>query len=154
MQPLKSPHLDQLGRLVLPHIPEPGPHGHPLDKAMWAIADALRNPVSPDGTIYDLRFVNIPVLARHLARAGIGPVADQAVIRAVDAPGGYRQWVAVDAPDPQSVDLNNTPLSELDPDDPRVRELVAQRFGGETAAPPKPPDGWRVRPSIKLDEEC
>ena len=149
-----QPHLSPTGRLVLPHIPEPGPHGHPLDKAMWAIADALRNPVSPDGTIYDLRFVNIPVLARHLARAGIGPVADQAVIRPVDAPGGYRQWVAVDAPDPGPVDLDNTPLSELDPNDPRVRELVAQRFGGETAAPPKPPDGWRVRPSIKLDEEC
>ena len=121
---------------------------------MWAIADALMNPVSPDGTVYDLRFVNIPVIARHLARAGIGPVADQAVIRPVDAPGGYRQWVDVNAPDPGPVDLANTPLSELDPDDPRVRELIAQRFGGETAAPPPPPDGWRVRPSIKLDEEC
>lgn len=149
-----QPHLSPTGRLVLPTIPEPGPDGHPLDKAMWAIADALRNPVSPDGTIYDLRFVNIPVLARHLARAGIGPVAGQAVIRPVDAPGGYRQWVDVDAVDPGPVDLDKTPLSELDPNDPRVQAAVAEKFGGQTAAPPSPPDGWRVRPSIKLDEEC
>ena len=126
---MKPPHVTADGRLVLPHIPEPGPDGHPLDIAMWAIADALTNPVSPDGTIYDLRFINIPVLARHLARAGIGPVADQAVIRPVDAPGGYRQWVDVDAPDPE-------PSEPVDP-----REF------------PLPPDGWRVRPSIKLDEE-
>lgn len=93
-----QPHIDVHGRLVLPEIPEPGPEAHPIDKAMWAIADALNCPVSPDGTIYDLRFVNIPVIARHLARAGIGPVAGQAVIRASDAPGGYRQWIDVDGP--------------------------------------------------------
>ena len=145
-----QPHLGNNG-LVLPHIPEPGPDAHPLDRAMWAIADALINPVSPDGTIYDLRFVNIPVLARHLARAGIGVVPGQAVIRPHDAPGGYRQWIDVDEPDPEPIDLDNTPLSELDPNDPRVRERVAQRFGGEFTPPP---DGWRVRPSIKLDEEC
>lgn len=147
---MKPPYINALGQLKLPEIPEPGPHAHPLDKAMWAIADALMNPVSPDGTIYDLRYVNIPVLARHLARAGIGPVAGQAVIRPVDAPGGYRQWVDIDAPDPESsADLESTPLSELDPNDPRVQELVAARFGDH-----RPPDGWRVRPSIKLDEEC
>lgn len=139
---MQSPHIDSRGRLVLPDIPEPGPDAHPLDQAMWAIADALRNPVSPDGTIYDLRFVNIPVIARHLARAGIGPVAGQAVIRGVEAPGGYRQWIDVDAPDPQPVD----------PDDPRVREAVARRFGNNDVTPPAPPQGWRVRPSIKLDE--
>lgn len=145
-----QPHLGPNG-LVLPHIPEPGPDAHPLDRAMWAIADALMNPVSPDGTIYDLRFVNIPVLARHLARAGIGPVAGQAVIRPFDAPGGYRQWFDVDAPDPQSADVDQLSLADLDPNDPRAREAVARKFGGEI---PKPPDGWRVRPSIKLDEEC
>lgn len=149
---MKPPYINALGQLKLPEIPEPGPHAHPLDKAMWAIADALINPVSPDGTIYDLRYVNIPVLARHLARAGIGPVAGQAVIRPHDAPGGYRQWIDIDAPDPEPVDLDNTPLSELDPDDPRVQELIAARFGA--GSNPPPPDGWRVRPSIKLDEEC
>lgn len=125
-----QPHLSSNG-LVLPHIPEPGPDAHPLDRAMWAIADALMNPVSPDGTIYDLAFINIPVVARHLARAGIGPVAGQAVIRAHDAPGGYRQWIDVDAPNPEP------------PTEP----------AGDREFPP-PPDGWRVRPSIKLDEEC
>jgi hypothetical protein len=133
-------------------MPGPAPDASAVDRAAWAIADALINPVSPDGTVYDLRFINIPVVAQHLARAGIGPVAGQAVIRAVDAPGGYRQWVDVDAADPAPVDLDSTPLSELDPNDPRVRELIAARFG--TATNPPPPDGWRVRPSIKLDEEC
>lgn len=150
---MKPPHVSPDGRLVLPPIPEPDP-GDRVAVAAWAIADALINPVSPDGTRYDLRFINIPVVAWHLARAGIGPVAGQAVIRPVDAPGGYRQWVDVDATDPGPIDLVNTPLSELDPNDPRVRELIAQRFGGQTAAPPPPPDGWRIRPSIKLDEEC
>lgn len=148
-----KPHLTDSGRLVLPHIPEPGPDAHPLDKAMWAIADALINPVSPDGTIYDLRFVNIPVIARHLARAGIGPVAGQAVIRPHDAPGGYRQWVDADAPDPGPIDINHTPISELDPNDPRVQDALAKRFGGDFKQPP-PPAGWRVRPSIKLAEDC
>lgn len=149
---MKPPHISPTGRLVLPDIPEPGPHAHPVDKAAWAIADALINPVSPDGAIYDLRFINIPVVAYHLARAGIGVVPGQAVIRPVEAPGGYRQWVDVDAPDPEPVDLDSKPLSELDPNDPRVRELIAARFGA--GSNPPPPDGWRVRPSIKLDEEC
>lgn len=148
-----KPHIDIHGRLALPHIPEPGPDAHPLDKAMWAIADALTCPVSPEGTIYDLRFVNIPMIARHLARAGMGPVAGQAVIRPVDAPGGYRQWIDIDAPDPAPVDLDNAAVSELDPDDPRVRALLAERFGGTDFAPPPPPDGWQVRPSIKLAED-
>ena len=149
---MKPPHVTPDGRLVLPQMPGPAPDASAVDLAAWAIADALINPVSPDGTVYDLRFINIPVVAQHLARAGIGPVAGQAVIRAVDAPGGYRQWVAVDAPDPAPVDLESTPLAELDPNDPRVRELIAARFGAATNPPP--PDGWRVRPSIKLDEEC
>lgn len=150
---MKPPQISPDGRLVLPHIPAPGPDAPAVDRAAWAIADALINPVSPDGTIYDLRFINIPVVAQHLARAGFGPVAGQAVIRAVDAPGGYRQWVDVTATDPTPVDVRNTPISQLDMSDPRVREAVAQE-AGVGSAPVPPPDGWRVRPSIKLDEEC
>ncbi|MGV0748389.1 hypothetical protein, partial [Mycolicibacter minnesotensis] len=58
------------GRFLLPEIPEPGPDAHPIDKAMWAIADALNCPVSPDGTIYYLRFVGrrLPT-ACHRGRA-------------------------------------------------------------------------------------
>lgn len=64
-----QPHIDVHGRLVLPEIPEPGPDAHPIDKAMWAIADALNYPVSPDGTIYDLRFVDaVRVYDRLLSR--------------------------------------------------------------------------------------
>lgn len=116
---------------------------HTRSTKPWAIADPLDCSVSPEGTIYDLRFVNIPVIARHLARAGLGPVAGQAVIPPVDAPGGYRQWVDIDAPDPTPVDVDNTPLSDLDPDDPRVRALLAERFGGADFAPPPPPGSDR-----------
>lgn len=134
-------------------MPGPRPDATPVDRAAWAIADALINPVSPDGTIYDLRFINIPVVAQHLARAGIGPVAGQAVIRAVDAPGGYRQWADINTPEPAPVDIDNTPISQLDLTDPQVREALARKAGVATESVP-PPDGWRVRPSIKLDEEC
>ncbi|TXI57349.1 phage gene 29 protein family protein [Mycolicibacter arupensis] len=93
-----QPHINIHSQLNLPEIPEPGPNAHPRAKAVGH----CRSPglLSPEATIYDLRFVNIPVIARHLARAGLGPVAGQAVIRPVDAPGGYRQWVDIDAPDP------------------------------------------------------
>ncbi len=116
---------------------------HTRSTKPWAFADPLDCSVSPEGTIYDLRFVNIPVIARHLARAGIGPVAGQAVIRPVDAPGSYRQWIDIDAPDPTPVDVDNTTLSDLDPDDPRVRALLAERFGGADFAPPPPPGSDR-----------
>lgn len=147
-----KPHITSDGRFALPRIPEPGPDASPVDLAAWAIADALINPVSPEGTIYDLRYINIPVVAYHLARAGIGVVPGQAVIRPVDAPGGHRMWVDVDAPDPCPLDIENTPLSELDMNDPRVRDAIARKAGVPTE-PVAPPDGWRVRPSIDLNEE-
>lgn len=149
---MRAPYVNAHGRLVVPEIKGPGPDASQIDRAAWAIADALNSPVSPQGTVYDLRFVNIPVIAYHLARAGIGPVEGQAVIRGVDAPGGYRQWVGVDDPDPELIDIENTPISQLDPEDPRVKAMIARRFGGDQFKTPPPPDGWRVRPSINLEE--
>lgn len=136
-----------------------------LQSAMYAIAEALEFPVDRKGRVYDVRYF-IPVLAFHLARAGIGPVEGQAVIkprRVQHGPqvlDGAVEWVPLDAADFIEDELDSiTSAEDLQKLSPAARAVAIQELlGGSSdaaqraasAIPPKP-EQWHTQTSIQFD---
>lgn len=152
----------------LPKLEEiPEDEQTPIQRAMYAIAAALQYPIDNLGRVYDVRYM-IPVLAFHLARAGLGPVDGQAVIKPRRVPPGPQvvedaiEWVPLDAPDTVAEELAGvTSIDDLQHLSPQARAIaVRDLLGGSDqataqAAAQVPLDdkpGWHTQTSIQFDD--
>lgn len=159
---------DDIPDIVIPELHEiPEDEQTPLQRAMYAIAEALQYPVDNLGRVYDVRYL-IPVLAFHLARAGMGRVDGQAVIKPRRIPPGPQvvedaiEWVPLDAPDSIAEELASvTSIQDLQHLSPQARAIaVRDLLGGSDqataqAAAQVPLDdkpGWHTQTSIQFDD--
>lgn len=128
----------------------------PIQQALWDIADAMECPIDNHGRHYDFRWL-IPALSFHLARAGIGKIDGQAIIKKRRLPGGYVDWVPVDAPDTIEDELAGATLDDLPNLSPAAQAEFRRRANPDTQyEPPADLDAqvpWRVEPCIRFDDE-
>lgn len=140
------------------YLIEPGET--PQEAAARAIATALQYPLDPHGRAYDVRYL-VPVLSYHLARAGIGPVDGQAVIKPrklPPTPGCFEdavEWVHVSAPDGIEDELVGVTLDDVGRLSPAARAEFVRRAGGNPAVVAQPDldahAPWHVQTSIQFD---
>lgn len=159
---------DDVPEIVIPELHEiPEDERDPLQRAMYEIAEALQYPVDNLGRVYDVRYI-IPVLAFHLARAGMGRIAGQAVIKPRRVPPGAQvvedaiEWVPLDAPDTVAEELARvTSVNDLQHLSPQARAIaIRDLLGGSDqaaaqAAAQVPLDdkpGWHTQTSIQFDD--
>ena len=131
-----------------------------LQQAMYDIAEAMQYPMDNHGRRYDLRYLS-PMLSYHLARAGIGKVEGQAVIKKrklPPSPGVFDdaiEWVPLDAPSSIDDELAGRRLDDLSGLSKAARAEAIRRLGGDGAAANPEPDmsqtPWHVQTSIHLD---
>ena len=133
-------------------------HKTPLQQALYDIADALEYPIDNKGYRYDFRWM-IPAISYHLARAGIGRIDGQAVIKKRHLPGGSVDWVPSDAPDTLEDELAGVTLDELPSLSPAAQAEFRRRADPDRHTEPPPPTDldaavpWRVQPCIRFDDE-
>lgn len=128
----------------------------PLQQAMCDIADAMEYPIDANGYHYDLRWL-IPMLSFHLARAGIGRIDGQAVVKKRRLPGGYIDWVGLGEADTVEDELAGATLADLPNLSSAAQAEFRRRAEGRGAEPP-PADmdaavPWQVQPTIRFDPE-
>lgn len=128
----------------------------PIQQAMWDIADALEQPVF-QGRHYDFRFM-IPIISAHLARAGIGKIEGQAIVKKRRLPDGYVDWVPVHQPDTVEDELAGATLADLPNLSQAAQAEFRRRANPDSAGEPLNPDldsqiPWRVEPCIRFDDE-
>jgi hypothetical protein len=157
--PATAPLQNPKERILSNYLIEP--EDTPQGKAMAALGEALQYPVDPHGRVYDVRYL-APVLAYHLARAGIGPVEGQAVIKPrklPPSPGVYEdaiEWVHVSAPDGIEDELVGATLDDLNRLSPAARAEFVRRAGGNPGVVAQPDldarTPWHVQTNIQFDD--
>lgn len=131
----------------------------PIQQALYDIADAMEYPIDNSGYRYDFRWL-IPALSYHLARAGIGRIDGQAVIKKRHLPGGYIDWVPVNAPDTLEDELAGATLDDLPNLSAAAQAEFRRRADPGRADEVHDPDAdldakvpWRVQPCIRFEDQ-
>jgi hypothetical protein len=133
---------------------------------LLGIGDALQYPVDNQGRRYDVRFL-IPMLAYHLARAGLRIMPEAAVIkprRLTPRPGVIDdaiEWVALDAPNSIDDELAGATVDDIGRLSPAARAEFIRRLGGDGTKVDVPePDAdldartpWHVQTHIVFEPE-
>lgn len=149
----------------LPSLPVLPPRStDELSEAMYEIAEVLTYPVDNRGRVYDVRFM-LPMLAFHLARAGVRVHPDAAIIKKRRLPPSAGvvedavEWVGVNEPDSIDDELADATIADVDRLSPAARAELLRRLGIATADAPADVDNldgrvsWHVETSIQFDDE-
>lgn len=138
------------------HGPTPGANEAAYAEAMQAIMDVLQYPVGPDGTVLGISDgldLLKPTIAYHLARCGIGPGYNPALIKKQNAagPGRFEDaciWVPVDFPDDPLDDIGAMTIDQINALPPHHKVEAYRRLG--IPLPPPPQQGWTVSPNVNI----
>lgn len=129
------------------------PDMQPQQELVYLIDQMLDNPVDQHGNHYDLRYLK-PLLAFHLARCWPTRYGGVPVVKRREYPGGYVEWVKLDAPDLEADPFDGLTLAELQELPPEQRDAAIRRLqAGEDVGDMDDRIPWKVRTNIQFDEE-